>query len=173
MIAILRSCICYRYLFGRTGLLDSCAELCISLHDHFVLCRLLSHPLSCCSPQVPSEFGAADPVSDDEVPIPCLRGPPSRRPSADAAATLFEDGDDEVHPILLWFHVMGMMRFALHILFVLVPSPLPIVRLQSAPQAHGHHLLGIVTFDVLLLLPCMPFRLALRFLMILFFYWFL
>jgi hypothetical protein len=53
--------------------------------------------------QVPYVLVASDPVSDDEVPIPCLHVPkPWRRPAHAVAASLAES-DDEV-PTLLCSH---------------------------------------------------------------------
>jgi hypothetical protein len=65
-----------------------------------VIPRLLypSRP-SCCSHQVPCVFGALDPVSNDEVPIPCLHVQPLWQPPAHAATALLAVSDDEV-PIL-------------------------------------------------------------------------
>jgi hypothetical protein len=53
-------------------------------------------PYSSYSPQAPCVFGASNPVSDDEVYIPCLHVPPPRRPSAHAAAASLADSDDVV-----------------------------------------------------------------------------
>jgi hypothetical protein len=46
---------------------------------------------------------ASDQVSNDEVPIPCLRIPATPRPSDPAAAALRTDKDDEV-PFLSGTH---------------------------------------------------------------------
>jgi hypothetical protein len=77
-----------------------CSQACVSsalLGSPSATTRWLfpSHPC-CYSPQVPCMFGVSNPVHDDQVPIPCLRVPFPRRPSARAAAALLANSDDEV-----------------------------------------------------------------------------
>jgi hypothetical protein len=71
--------------------------------------------VSCCSPLVPCVSGAHDQVSDDEVPIPCLHVTSLVHllvlllPCLPTVIMKFLFHGS--HNVLLWFHVMVMLRF--------------------------------------------------------------
>jgi hypothetical protein len=67
-----------------------------------------------------------------------------------------EGEDDSADPFLLWFHVILMMRFLLHVLCFLVPPPFPVplfaLTLPHRLEAMADALLGMCNIDLLLLL---------------------
>jgi hypothetical protein len=115
---------------------------------------------------VPCAFGAFDPVSNDEVPIPFLHVPSTWRLSAHAAAALLQRVMMEfavcvLHPDLLWFCVEVMKRFLFCTLCIPDPPPLPVLTLSLSLQAcacglcpRGYEYYGFASSFP----PCLPGR---------------
>jgi hypothetical protein len=140
------------------GSLD-CLQASILLDSLSATARLLlspSHPF-CRSLQVPCEFGALDPVSNDKVPVLCLHVPYRKQPSAAASLAGSDDKGPILHipprsvtkpwgdhsqqmtspnPTLLWLRAIVMMSFLFRALCFPVQSPLPTPSLPS-PYAAG------------------------------------